>query len=409
MANEGVATTGRAPGAARHPWSAAAVLAATVAALVLGAGGLTAVFSRSAPRSRQPSLASHCAAPSLSSGLGAPSRLGSWPYRLAESGSFASLTGTGTGAFVALQACGAREQSLRAVRMSVDRAGIHIVASGRLERGALLTSSLTAAHGDVFLGLARLDLSGSESAPPYRLTLEKLDPSTLQREWSIALGRGYSLDVTALAEGGAIASTGRSLVRIGSARDGAQVTPLTTVTGVIRRVAIAPGDRVVALGVVRPGEVGPAAAPELETIDLDSGAVLARRPLVADADPQSLLAVDGTLWAAIGDGLETGVSRYSLPDLHPIHPAASARSADTVPVTLQTIGLDGDSGVVWVRGLTLLECADPRTGLVRASTAPAGSPPPFVSQIVGVPGLRTTLAVTSAGIGQLDAPAACAG
>jgi hypothetical protein len=379
----------------------------------MGATGLTAVLSRSTAHPGKAGVASHCAAPAPGEPLSAPSRLGSWPYSLIEPGQFASVAVDGPDDVLALQACGPEETMLRAVRVELTGTGghilsAHIAATGGLERAALLTSSLAVGEHDVWLGLARLDLSGSAGAPPYELTLERLDPATLSVTWSTPLGRGFGLSLAAIGPTGAVASTGRQLLGIESTGGHISLRLLTSFSGVVQHIAVSSDGATAAVGVIQPGAIGAAAAPEIEAVNLQTGAVVANVALQTGSDPQSLAVSGATVWAAVGDGLETDVVRFALPTLRPLGTSSVGGNAG-VPTTLETLGLDPGSGVIWVRGLTVLDCAGVTTGRVIAATSPTGSPPPYVSQIV--PGLagETVLAVTAAGLGRLEVPTVCTG
>lgn len=329
-----------------------------------------------------------------------PSRAGQWRFELTEKGTFGSVVGGPSGTAYAIEACGRYESDLRVVQLRLGRPTP--VQASAFVHAALLTSSLARSGGSLYFGAARLDLAGSESSPPYELTLYRLDPATMTITASRALGRGYSLALETV-DGAVVACTGSSLFTI----DRTTLVPrlLAGFGGSVAQHVVADSAfSGYAVSLFTPAAVPPAAGAGIEVLTGRMGHVVSAVSLAGGSDPESLAFADGRLWAAIGDGLMTTVHVYRLPALTPM---AAGRSGGSWPVEAvpENIALDARGGVVWTMGLSLLECSSAANGRVLAVTYETGPAPVFISQVFGEGG--AVYAVTAAGIGRLLAPAVC--
>jgi len=362
--------------------------------VVMGWTGIGAILARSDRHFVVHSPAATCTAPDAPPSAIASSHLGGWPYNLLVAGTFASLTASKSSLY-ALQACGAQETELRVLELAFD--GRVEAVSGGMERAALLTSSLTLADGFLYVGAARLDLSGAQNAGPYLLTLYRLDPSSLQVLGSRQLGRGYGISL--VATGGVIlASTGSSLLAVHS-RSLAWRTLASFGTSIAQHVAGCGSSPYVAVSLFDPGASAADTGGRIELLDVASGALVATEHLGAGASVESMALGSGGLFVAIETGASSQVRRLEVPTLGP--PGSEPGTPTGMTVTLESITLDGTGAAVWATELTALVCLDPLTGGELASTTPK-SP---VNEVV-VAGANT-IALTGPGIGLLAAPAAC--
>jgi hypothetical protein len=379
--------------AGRHR-SIVTVVVVVALVIVTGWTGIGAILARSDRHSAVHSPAATCTAPDAPPSAIASSQVGAWPYNLLVAGTFASVTAS-TSSLYALQACGAQETELRVVELAVS--GRIEAVSGGFERSALLTSSLTLADGALYVGTARLDLSGPTNAGPYLLTIYRLDPSTLQVLGSRPLGRGYGLSL--VGTGGVIlASTGSSLLAVQS-RSLSWRTLASFGSSIAQHMAASGSSPYVAVSLIDPGASAAATGGRIELLEVASGAVVAMDDLGAGAAVESMALSSGGLFVAIGTGASSQVRRLELPALSP---AGSEPGTPTgLATTLESITLDGTGGAVWATELTALVCLDPLTGAELASTTPK-SP---VTEVV-VAG-ADDIALTGPGIGVLGAPADC--
>ena len=383
----------------RHALTVVAVLAAC-ALVAGGATGIRAILTRTARHAVASNPATACVAPQTPPTVVAPNHIGGWKFSEIEAGTFASVIAAPPSTLYAIQACGAEETALRIISINLKTKAV--VVSGAFARAALLTSSLTRVDGSLYFGAARLDLSGGATAPPYELTLYRLEPATLKVVGERPLGRGYGLTLAA-AQNTIVASTGHELLTVDpSSLASREVLSFgKSVAQHMSLLANAGSDRYVAVNLFSPAAVPPAESARIELVDLANGGVVSSIGLPSGSDPESLSLGPSGLWASVGDGLSTVVTHYETPSLT----QATAGDRSHIPASLQTLSLDTGRGVIWVRGLTYLSCADPATGHVLASTVPSGSPPPSVNQIVTEG--STIYAVTQSAIGLLAVPGSC--
>jgi hypothetical protein len=395
----------------RHSRRSLKVLAAVAACAVLTGGtGLTAILARSTRHSSVSNPAATCPAPqamapsAASAAATASRRLGAWRFELLEAGTFGSVVAGPGSSLYALQACGAQETQLRVLHLRPD--GGVMAVSEDFDRAALLTSSVVLDGDSLYVGTARLDLSGPPTDPPYELTLYRLNASNLRVLASMPLGRGYGLALVEsdLGHAGAtvLASTGTSLlaVRAGTASVRTLAKFGHMVSQHVSADATAP---YVAVSVFSPGAAPAAAGATLELLDAETGDVVASARLDAGAQVDSLSFGDGGLLAAIGNGLSTGVRRFVVPAL--AVPGGTADGLPTgIPATLETVSLEETGGTLWAMDMTTLQCLDPTTGRVLASSQYFSSAM-SVSSVVAAG--STIYLVTSSGIGALGVPVAC--
>jgi hypothetical protein len=390
------------------PRSSARVLTlAAVGALVVGgATGLSFMAAQGTQPTPAVTLAGACQAPQAQPAGPAPSALGSWKFSMEAPGTFGSAVAGPGQALYALQACGAEETELRVVSLRTGPSGARPTGTSQFfQHAALLTSSLVWSNGALYLGAARLDLTGSTSEAPYDLTVYRLDAGTLKVEASKTLGRGYQLSLLAMTGHKAgrtagptlLASTGKALLSLDPAS--LRVSTVTDFgSSVAQHTAISPAGPYAAVSLFSPGTAPPAEGASLELIDVDDSAIVSSITLPAGADPESLRIVGEEVWASIGDGLGTQVERYGVPALQLL-------SKDPVTTRLETISLDAAGSIVWLHGMTLLACADAVSGAVVEATTTEGAPPPSGAQVVATTPWPTV--VTAAGLGTVQSPAAC--
>jgi hypothetical protein len=373
-------------------------LVGVCAVVAAGATGLDVMTAHRGNHAPATGPATDCAAPQAALAGTTPNHLGVWPYTLLEAGTFSSVTAGEGGALYAIQACGAEEAALRVVM--INGGGKSIRASQLFEHDALLTSSLVEVGGELYFGAAKLDLTGDESAPPYNLTLYRLDAKTLLVTGTRALGRGYSISLYAdpISPFDLLASTGSALLLL----DRASLSPRVVTTlskAVVQHVAVQAGSSNVALSVFSPAVAASAEDAFIEIVDLATDDFVSSYRLPDAADPESLTFAGGDLWASIGQGLSTQVERFSLPGLQLVDHGR--------PVTtgLQTISLGQSGSTVWMYGLTFVACALASTAEQATATVIKSSP---ASSVLGVTlAGRQAYVITQAGIGTVPIPAAC--
>jgi hypothetical protein len=380
-----------------------------VCAIVGGGTGLTAILTRSTRHSTVRSPAATCVAPQATptpaanaAGENASRHLGTWGFNLLEAGTFGSVVAGPGSSLYALQACGAEETQLRVLHLAAD--GDVLAVSVDFDRAALLTSSLVLQGGSLYVGAARLDLSGPVTDAPYELTLYRLNATTLHVLRSRPLGRGYGLSLLTADAGHSdatvLASTGARLLAVQAGTVSVR-TLASFGRSVAQHVSADPRAPYAAVSVFAPGAVAAAAGATVELLDARTGGVVSSARLVAGAQVASLAFGEGSLFVALGDGLSTEVRRFAVPDLATPGPVRGLPTG--LPATLQTILLDDTGGTVWATDLTMLACLDSSTGRVLSLSQSSASM--SVSGLVGEPG--ATYAVTASGIGLLEAPAAC--
>ncbi|HEV8065009.1 MAG TPA: hypothetical protein VGP46_09265, partial [Acidimicrobiales bacterium] len=235
---------------------------------------------------------------------------------------------------------------------------------------------------------------------PYQLTLYRLDPSTLRPASWRHLGRGYRLTLSADPESpqDILAATGGALLEVQAPSLATRVVASFT-KAVVQHVAVESGSPDVAVSLLSPAEPGSAEDASIETIDLETGGLVATYNLPAAADPESIAFAGGRLWASVGQGLSTQVMRLSLPGLLLVAPGR--------PVTtgLETISLAVSGDVVWMYGLTFLECATAAGGREAASAVIKSPPAAAVLEVTS--NGQQAYVVTEAGIGTVPIPSGC--
>lgn len=394
--------------AARPGGRSITVLAVVAVCVVITGGtGLTAILVRTTRHSTVRSVAAGCVAPQVAPSVGsaavASRRLDGWAFDFLEPGTFGSVVAGPGSSLYALQACGTEETEVRVLHLDTD--GDVAEVSPTFHRAALLTSSLVLDGGSLYLGAARLDLSGPPTEAPYDLTLYRLSASSLQVLGSRPLGRGYGLSLSlsdaGLPDATVVASTGEVLLAV---RPGA-VTPRTLTTfgrELAQHVATDPDEPDVVVSLSAPGAALAAAGAAIEVIDTVTGDVVSSDHLSPGSQIESLAFGGGELFAAISDGMSTDVRRFAVPGAESTGPGQGLPTG--ISATLEVISLDGGATAVWATDLTTLSCLDSASGRVLGS-ASSSSSSPSVSGVV-VSGAMT-YAVTSSGIGLLGVPSAC--
>lgn len=392
----------------RHSLKVLWVVAAC--AVITGGTGLTAVLARSSGHAGLAGLAASCVAPETEP-VSAPADVASdsldgLGFRLSEPGTFGSVAAGPGSSVYALQACGTEETQLRVLH--VDGNDKVVAASEGFDRAALLTSSLVLQGGVLYVGAARLDLSGPAIDAPYDLTLYLLSASNLQVLGSRFLGRGdgLSLSVSDLGrtDAAVLVSTGEKLLALRSGT----LSPRTLATfgpSVAQHLSGDPHAPYAAVSVFAPGTPAADAGATVELIDTVTADVVSSARLPDGSQVESLAFGDDRLFVAVGDDASTQVRRFGIPALVSSGSPASERGLPTgLPTTLQTIALDATGTAVWAMGISMMACLDPSTGRVLASAASSSWSASPSAVIAAGP---TTYVVTSSGIGQLASPVAC--
>jgi len=339
-----------------------------------------------------------CARPLTASPSPAPRAIGRWPFHLFEKGVFSTVAAGPGRSVLALEACGAEESALRVVDLS---------ASGRPEGTsqpfphlAPVASSLAATPTAVWLGGARLSLSGPASEAPYRLSLVELDPRTLAPERTLELGRGYGLELAHLSPSTLLVSTGRQLLELNSS---GRLSALAAFPGlVIEHVAPLPGGRAALVSLFARAAAPPQPSTRLALVALPAGRLLSSLALPGSAEVSSLVAGRTDALAAVWSGGTATLEQFSLTP----HLALERPLSRTVPATLTTLNLARGglaSGPVLVSGSSTLACAN-LAGQLLASTTPLGLAEDVTSIVSIPPGVA---AVVPAGVGLLSLPPAC--
>jgi hypothetical protein len=353
------------------------------------------------------SVAASCVAPEAAPALGSAAvgsrRLDGLGFNLLESGTFGSVVPGPRSTLYALQACGTEETELRVLHLSAN--GDVLAVSSSFERAALLTSSLAIDDGSLYLGAARLDLSGSPADAPYALTLYRLSAPGLEVLGSRSLGRGFGLSLLASDQGHAgstvVASTGHMLLAVRSG-----TLTVTTLAGfgqsIAQHVSADTDAPYAAVSVFEPGSSRVSPGATVELIDTATGRVVSLARLAGALQVDSLAFGAGVLFAAVSDGMSTEVKRFGVPAL--VSPGWATGRTTGIPATLETMSLDGAAGVVWATDQTALVCLDASTGRVLSSATSSSSSAAVSGVVASGSG---TYAVTSSGIGVLDVPAAC--
>jgi hypothetical protein len=299
---------------------------------------------------------------------------------------------------LALEACGAEESALRVVDLA---------ASGRLEGTsrrfphlAPVASSLAVTPAAVWLGGARLSLSGPASEAPYRLSLVELDPRTLVLERTLELGRGYGLDLVHLSPSTLLVSTGRQLLELTSS---GRLSALAAFPGlVVEHVAPLPGGRAALVSLFARAAAPPQPSTRLALVALPAGRLLSSLALPGSAEVSSLVAGRADALASVWSGGTATLERFSLtPRL-----ALDRPLPRTVPATLTALNLAQGklaSDPVLVSGSSTLACAN-LGGQLLASTTPVGLAEDVTSIASIPPGVA---AVVPAGVGVVFLPRAC--
>ncbi|MGH9303762.1 MAG: hypothetical protein ACRDZ5_05025 [Acidimicrobiales bacterium] len=349
-----------------------------------------------------------CTAPAPSYGGPAPRRLGAWRFEVKVAGTFGRLVSGQGGSYYALQACGRQEGALRVVR--IGRGG-HVMAVSRLfPKAALLPSDLADGGAAVVLGAAYLDLSSAATEPPYRLEIYLLNPRTLALTARRSIGRGIGIELAALEPKRAghrvevLAATGGSLVALTTRHGAPKLKTLDDFRPFVIQHLVIDNERGLAvLSLFRPGASPPAVTTAVAVFDIAERRVVAEEDLGPGTSIQSLAIAGGRLVLAGGDSPATAVWLLELPSLDEPH-ASLAMAA-----LLESVGLSANRDIAIVRAETELACIDVSTNRVVASTRPAGDPPTLVGTMVPDKQVKGAyLAVTTSGIGEIEAPATCA-
>lgn len=375
-------------------------------AVVTGGTGLTAVLTRSTRHSTIRNPAATCVAPQAAPAPSAPeakaSPLGAWGFNLLEPGTFGSVVAGAGSSLYALQACGAEETQLRVLHLSEN--GNVLAVSGDFDRAALLTSSVVLDGGSLYVGTARLDLSGPATEAPYELTLYRLSASNLHVLGTVPVGRGYGLSLFASDLGhpdaGVLGSTGEKLLTVKPGTVSVR-TLATFGDSIVQHVATDADAPYAAVSMVVPAAPADAGA-TVELLDAVSGSVVSSAHTVAGTQVESLAFGYGGLFVALGDGMSTEVGRFVEPVRATPGPAGGLPTG--MPATLETISLDDTGGTLWAADLTTLACLDSSTGRLLSSWQAA---PSSLSVNSVVTAGSEIYGVTSSGIGALETPTAC--
>lgn len=401
---------GRQPEAADEPalglprWSPALRLAVVALVLALGAGAFGVSFALSHHHRRSDRATTTTDAPVRTPACPPPAthpttaatRTGGWRLSMLASGVFEDLSSATGAALVALQACGTTENALRVV--SIDPHSGRQVDSLSFNRAAPLASDLVATSSGVFFGDSRLALGGSSTAPPYRLTLVRLDPATLAVSSTTDLGRGYGLEVVAGPDGSVIASTGRQIYDLSASGALRLVASFPGV--VIQHLALVPASDAVVASLFTPSAVPPAASTRIALVDLSTGATTASVAISAGDEIESLTVAGRVLTVSVGTAGASEIERYSIG----ASLAKLPRARHGVPATLTPLTVTSSGRAVWVLGEALAACIDPASGAVLASATPA-HPTAALSEVLATG--AGVYAVDPSGLAVLDAPAAC--
>jgi hypothetical protein len=385
-------------------------LVVAVCAVIAAGTGLTAVLAGSSGHAKPPSLAASCVAPETEP-ASAPAditsdRLDGLGFSLLEPGTFGSVVAGPGSSLYALQACGTEETQLRVLHL--DGNGKVVAVSEGFDRAALLTSSLVLRGGVLYVGAARLDLSGPATDAPYDLTLYRLSASKLEVLGSRSVGRGYGLSLSAsdLDQPGAVllASTGEKLLAVRPGTMSAR-TLATFGPSIAQHVSGDPSAPYAAVSVFAPGAPAGGAGATIELIDTVTAGVVSSARLADGSEAESLAFGNDKLFVAISDGASSQVRRFGIPALVSSGSPRSGRGLPTgLPSMLQTIALDATGAAVWAMDTSMLACLDPSTGRVLASAASSSLSQSPSGVIAAGP---TIYVVTPSGIGVLAAPAAC--
>lgn len=395
-------TPGAGNGPARPSRRGHVLSLAVVVALAAGAvAGITARLTTgpTAPGpGRRPLASARCSRPLTASPSAAPRTIGHWPFHLLEAGVFSSAAAGPNGSVLAVEACGAEESALRVVDLS---------GSGRLDgvsppfsRLAPVASSLAVTPAAIWLGGARLSLSGPANEAPYRLSLVELDPRTLAPERTLELGRGYGVDLVHLSRSTLLVSTGRQLLELSSS---GRLSDLAAFPGlVLEHVAPLPGERAALVSLFARAATPPQPSTRLALVALPTGRLLSSLALPASAEVSSIVAGRTHALASVWSAGTTVVERFSLsPRLVLDRPVAGS-----VPATLTTLSLAGGApggGPVLVSGSSTLACAA-GSGRLLVSTTPVGvaEEPASIA-----PARQGAAAIVPAGVGLVELPPAC--
>ncbi len=285
-------------------------------------------------------------------------RLGSWPFTLIARGSFEELTPSPSGALVAIQACGTEESSLRVV--SLDRPSGVVSASQRFDGAASLASSLAVTSKAVFFGHGRLALDGSATRAPYLLTLSELDPATLGVERSVALGRGYGLELGPGPGNTILASTGDALYSVSA---NLRVKLLASFPGaVVQHMAVVASRDLALLSLFTPSAGESQSSTKLALFDIATARTSASRRLPAPEEVGAL-AVEGSLaTVSVTGGGTTTLEHYRLSSLRPVPSPAGG-----VPASLSSLSVAAAGDELFVFGPDTLACVA-TSGAEMAST-----------------------------------------
>lgn len=322
--------------------------------------------------------------------------VGTWPARALVAGDFVGVSAGAPGRVLALQACGAEESWLRVV--DVDLATGAGTASAPIPGAAPLASSLAVEDGTVAVGVGRLALTKATDSPPYRLSLLLLGGSDLALTRTVALGRGYGLEVRPGPDGELVVSTGSAIDLVDSAGG---VRRLASFPGlVLQQLVVSTSSQVALVVAFRPDAVPPASSSTLELISLRTGALEHAVALPAGTSVTSL-ALAGAVGAATLDlGGSYTVARYSLSS----GLAALAKGHGGVPATLTASSLSAAFGTLSVLSASLVACVDLATG---TELATAGTPTASTAPTALVDAGGRAVALLPGGLALLTLPASC--